>query len=58
MRNFAGSGIFLSGSGNLRMELDHANRWLKSKLASSVLTKSMKLKQLRRSNDCRMDFSK
>ena len=39
MRNFAESGIFLSGGGNLRMELDRANRWLKSKLASSVLTK-------------------
>lgn len=38
MRNFAESGIFLSGGGNLRMELDRANRWLKSKLASSVLT--------------------
>ena len=38
MRNFAESGIFLSGGGNLRMELDRANRWLKSKVASSVLT--------------------
>ena len=38
MRNFAESGIFLSGGGNLRMELDRANRWLKSKLVSSVLT--------------------